>query len=69
MKTPPVFSYYCKGGNIPGRDMFNTFNMGVGMCCRNGGQKRRDRAVGILRDGEDAYVMGESSRDEGVILC
>jgi phosphoribosylformylglycinamidine cyclo-ligase len=70
VKTPPVFSLIAKAGNIPERDMFNTFNMGVGMCCTVD-KNDADRAVAILREnGEDAYVMGEIVRgDEGVILC
>jgi phosphoribosylformylglycinamidine cyclo-ligase len=70
VKTPPVFSLIAKAGNIPERDMFNTFNMGVGMCCTVD-KNDADRAVAILREsGEDACVMGEIARgDEGVILC
>ena len=70
VKTPPVFSLIAKAGNIPERDMFNTFNMGVGMCCTVD-KCDADRAVAILRENEeDAYVMGEIVRgDEGVILC
>ena len=70
VKTPPVFSLIAKAGNIPERDMFNTFNMGVGMCCTVD-KSDADRAVAILRENEeDAYVMGEIVRgDEGVILC
>ena len=29
----PIFDLIAKEGNVPERDMFNTFNMGVGMCC------------------------------------
>jgi len=32
VKTPPIFDIIAKTGNIPERDMFNTYNMGVGMC-------------------------------------
>jgi phosphoribosylformylglycinamidine cyclo-ligase len=50
--------------------MFNTFNMGVGMCCTVD-KNDADRRWPILRDnGEEAYVMGEIVRGgEGVELC
>ena len=48
-----------KIGNIPERDMFNTFNMGVGMTVTVGRQDA-DRALAVLREnGEDAYVLGQ----------
>ena len=59
LKILPIFDLIAKTGNIPERDMFNTFNMGVGMCVivpANEAQK----AVEVLKAaGEDAYVMGE----------
>ncbi len=70
LKTPPIFGLIAKTGNIPERDMFNTFNMGVGMSvivrCEDAA-----RAVEVLREnGEDAYIMGEIvAGGEGVILC
>ena len=58
-----------KTGKIPEHDMFNTFNMGVGMmvCVA---QEDADKAVRILNEaGENAYVLGELvASDEGVIL-
>lgn len=70
VRTPPIFGLIAEMGNIPERDMFNTFNMGVGMSVvvdRNDA----DRALEVLRqNGEDAYVLGEIvPSDEGVILC
>ena len=32
LRTPPIFSILAREGGIPERDMYNTFNMGVGMC-------------------------------------
>ena len=65
----PVFSYIQKTGNIPERDMFNTFNMGVGMSVIVA-KEDADAALAVLRaNGEDAYVIGEIVRsDEGVQL-
>ena len=70
VKTPPVFGLIARAGNIPERDMFNTFNMGVGMCCTVD-KNDADRAVEILRGcGEEAYVMGKIVRSgAGVELC
>ncbi|MBE6547034.1 MAG: phosphoribosylformylglycinamidine cyclo-ligase [Ruminococcaceae bacterium] len=70
VRVLPIFQLLEKTGKIDNRDMFNTFNMGVGMSVvvdRNDA----DRAVEILKkNGEDAYIIGEVVRsDEGVILC
>jgi len=69
VKIPPIFSLIQKTGNIPERDMFNTFNMGVGMSIVVD-KCDAEEAVSILRaNGEDAYVYGEIVKsDEGVIL-
>jgi len=70
VRTLPIFDLIAKTGNIPERDMFNTFNMGVGMSITVA-KEDADKAVEILRQqGEDAYVVGEIVRsDEGVIIC
>lgn len=65
----PIFDLIQKAGNIPQRDMFNTFNMGVGMTIvveKNDAEK----AVEILKScGEDAYIVGELiNSSEGVII-
>lgn len=59
VKVPPLFSLIAAAGNIPERDMFNTFNMGVGMAVIVPGD-RADETVRILREqGEEAYLIGE----------
>ncbi len=70
LKILPIFDLIAKTGNIPERDMFNTFNMGVGMSVIVK-KEDADTALEILRaNGEDAYIMGEIvESDEGVILC
>ncbi len=70
LKILPIFDLIAKTGNIPERDMFNTFNMGVGMSVIVK-KEDADLAVKTLREnGEDAYIMGEIVKsDEGVILC
>ncbi len=65
----PIFDLIAKTGKIPERDMFNTFNMGVGMiACVD--KNDADKAIEVLRAaGEEAYVLGELvSGDEGVII-
>jgi phosphoribosylformylglycinamidine cyclo-ligase len=69
VRTPPVFRLLETVGKIPERDMFNTFNMGVGMTAIVPGD-RADEAMRVLREnGEDAYVLGEiRSGETGVEL-
>ncbi len=59
IRTPEVFDKIAKAGNIPERDMFNTFNMGVGMCLTVSPEDA-DRAVRVLGMlGQEAYLLGE----------
>lgn len=66
----PVFNLIGRMGNIPQRDMYNTFNMGIGMCVAVPGDKA-DEAVRVLNvSGQKAYVIGETVQGEdGVELC
>ena len=70
VKVLPIFKLIEKTGNIPERDMYNTYNMGVGMSVVVPAEEV-DRAIEILRaNGEDAYVIGEIIESEdGVVLC
>ena len=65
----PIFELIAKTGNIPERDMFNTYNMGVGMCVVVD-KADADKAIAALKAaGEEAYVLGELvESDEGVII-
>ncbi|MBQ5746343.1 MAG: phosphoribosylformylglycinamidine cyclo-ligase [Clostridia bacterium] len=64
VKVLPLFDLIAKTGNIPERDMFNTFNMGVGMSIVVPA-KEADRAIEILKaNGEDAYVIGKIVKGE-----
>ncbi len=69
IKIPTIFHLIEKTGNISERDMFNTFNMGVGMSVITD-KNDADKAVKILNEcGEDAYVIGEVVKsEEGVII-
>ena len=70
LRTPPIFELIARLGGIPDRDMFNTFNMGVGMTAVVAADDA-DKALSILRDnGEDAYLIGETvPGDRGVEIC
>jgi len=70
LKIPPIFHVLLSTGDIPKRDMFNTYNMGVGMSLVVD-KNDADRAIAVLRaNGEDAYVMGEVvPGEEGVVLA
>ena len=59
VKVLPIFDLLAKTGNIPERDMFNTFNMGVGMSVVVA-KEDADKALEILKaNGEDAYIIGK----------
>ena len=69
VKVLPIFDLIAKTGNIPERDMYNTYNMGVGMSVVVPADEV-DTALEILKaHGEDAYVIGEIVKgDDGVVL-
>ena len=68
VRTPALFDVLAKEGNIPERDMFNTFNMGVGMVLTVAAEDA-DKALEILKaNGEDAYRLGVIAEGEGVEL-
>ena len=70
VKILPIFDLIAKTGNISERDMFNTFNMGVGMSIVVS-KDEADKALEILRaNGEDAYIIGEIIKsEESVVIC
>ena len=70
VKVLPIFDLIAKTGNIPERDMYNTYNMGVGMSIVVPANEV-ETALEILRaNGEDAYVIGEIVKgDDGVVFC
>jgi phosphoribosylformylglycinamidine cyclo-ligase len=69
VRTLPIFDLLKTEGNIPEKDMYNTYNMGVGMIAVVS-KEDEEVALKTLRDnGEEAYVLGEIVKgDEGVIL-
>ena len=67
LKTPPIFAMLARMGCIPERDMFNTYNMGVGMAVIVD-KNDADKAVAALDCG--AYPIGEiAAGEERVVLC
>ena len=70
ISTLPIFDMIAKLGDISERDMFNTFNMGVGMSIVIP-EEYADSALDLLKaNGEDAYIIGEIVKaDERIELC
>ena len=65
VRVLPIFDLIAKTGDIPEHDMYNTFNMGVGMCVVVRPEDV-DTALAILREnGDDAYVIGKIIKAEG----
>ena len=68
VRVLPIFDLIAKTGSIPERDMFNTFNMGVGMSVVVPAAQV-DKALEILKaNGEDAYVIGEIVESEDKVI-
>jgi phosphoribosylformylglycinamidine cyclo-ligase len=62
----PIFSFLETMGGVPRREMFNVFNMGIGMVIALPA-RNADAAIKILQEhGEKARVMGEVIKGEGV---
>ena len=70
VKVLPIFDLIAKTGNIPERDMFNTYNMGVGMSIVVPAEQV-ETAIEILKaNGEDAYVIGKIvASDEKIVIA
>ncbi|MBQ6946686.1 MAG: phosphoribosylformylglycinamidine cyclo-ligase, partial [Clostridia bacterium] len=70
VKVLPIFDLIAKVGGISERDMFNTFNMGVGMSIVVAPEDA-DKALEILRaNGEEPYIIGSIiESDEKIILA
>ncbi len=69
VRVLPIFKLLQEVGNIPERDMYNTYNMGVGMCVVVPAADA-DKSIEILKaHGEEAYVIGEiKAGDEKIEL-
>ncbi len=68
LRILPVFDLIAKEGGVPERDMFNTFNMGVGMSVVVSAEDA-ETALDVLREnGEDAYVIGEIVKSDDAVI-
>jgi phosphoribosylformylglycinamidine cyclo-ligase len=68
LRTPPIFEQIAREGNIPERDMFNTFNMGVGMVVAVAGNHAGRACAVLSENGVDAYVLGRLVAGDGEVL-
>ena len=70
VKVLPIFDLIQKTGSISEHDMFNTYNMGVGMSITVD-KNDADKALEILKNaGEDAYIIGETVKgDDKISIC
>ena len=70
VRVLPVFDLIARRGNISRRDMFNTFNMGVGMVAAVAAEDVQKALEALRGAGEDAYVLGGiAAGGKGVDLC
>ena len=68
VRIPALFDLLAREGNVPERDMFNTFNMGVGMVLTVAAEDA-GKAIEVLQaNGQDAYRLGVIAEGEGVEL-
>ena len=68
IKIPAIFNYLMEKGSIPERDMYNTYNMGVGMSLI-ASPETAEAALAALREaGEEAYVIGEIIKSEEKVI-
>lgn len=66
----PIFALLQRQGNIPERDMYNTFNMGIGMCMVVAKEQANQAVAELNEMGENAFVIGSVvAGEEGVTLC
>ncbi len=70
VRVLPIFNLIEKTGKIDNRDMFNTFNMGVGMSVVVDKNDADAALASLQASGIDAYIVGEVvASDDGVIIC
>ena len=70
IRTPAIFSLLQRTGDIPERDMFNTYNMGVGMALIVSRDTADAAAAALRSEGCESYVLGEIvTGEDKVVLC
>ena len=68
VKVLPIFDLIAKWGNIPERDMYNTYNMGVGMTIVVPAEQVEDSLSILKEQGIDAYVLGSIVKGEEKVI-
>ena len=68
IKVPAIFGLLQREGNIPERDMYNTYNMGVGMAVIVSAETVEAAKAALKAEGVDAYVIGEITEGEDKIV-
>lgn len=70
VRTLPIFDLIAKAGDIPERDMYNTFNMGVGMSAVVAAEDAEKAVETLKANGVDAYILGRiiKSADKVVLI-
>ncbi len=70
VRTLPIFDLIAKAGDIPERDMYNTFNMGVGMSAVVAAEDAEKAVETLKTNGVDAYILGKiiKSTDKVVLI-
>ncbi len=69
-EVPAIFKLLAKTGDIDEKMMYNTYNMGIGMCIAVDSSDADKTLKALLDAGETAYVIGSAvSGEKGVVLC
>lgn len=70
VRTLPIFDLIAKAGDIPERDMYNTFNMGVGISAVVAAEDAEKAVETLKANGVDAYILGKiiKSADKVVLI-
>ena len=70
LPTLPIFNLMQQQGNIPERDMYNTFNMGIGMCMIVAAEQADTAVAALKASGEQAFIIGSvGAGEDGVTIC
>lgn len=65
---PPIFSFLEEKGKIPHREMFNIFNMGIGMVLACNSDDAINLLTELISQGEKAYIIGQVTKTKGVTI-
>jgi phosphoribosylformylglycinamidine cyclo-ligase len=68
IRVLPIFDLIASFGNIPERDMYNTYNMGVGMSIVVPAEQAEKALTVLKENGEDAYIIGHIEKGEEKVV-